>query len=66
VLVVRGANAEVRKLAEQLISIKGVKYGKFVTTVAESDHKPAKHQSHPHSHPHRSNPAKRKAPPKIG
>lgn len=46
VLVVRGAYHRVRELADNLISIKGVKHGKFVTTVDTS----AVHQVEGHSH----------------
>jgi CopG family transcriptional regulator, nickel-responsive regulator len=48
VLVVRGAYHRVRELADNLISIKGVKHGKFVTTVDTS----AGHHAHPPSHTH--------------
>lgn len=48
VLVVRGTYGRVRELAENLISIKGVKYGKFVTTVDTT----AQQHSHNHQHTH--------------
>jgi CopG family transcriptional regulator, nickel-responsive regulator len=48
VLVVRGAYHRVRELADNLISIKGVKHGKFVTTVDTS----ANRHLHPHQHSH--------------
>lgn len=62
VLVVRGAYAEVRELAERLISIKGVKHGKFVTTVAGASPELSHQHSHGHTHTHRENKkTKRKA-----
>jgi CopG family nickel-responsive transcriptional regulator len=48
VLVVRGPLGQVRELANNLISIKGVKYGKFVTTTGV----PASKKSRTHSHTH--------------
>jgi CopG family transcriptional regulator, nickel-responsive regulator len=51
VLVVRGTYGQVRELAERLISIKGVKHGKFVTTVGVSNHQPAHLSGHTHPHP---------------
>src|ERR1700759_2040279 len=51
VIVVRGPQKRVRKLAEHLISIKGVKHGKFVATVAQA--KPGKRKGHSHAHPHK-------------
>jgi CopG family transcriptional regulator, nickel-responsive regulator len=48
VLVVRGAYHRVRELADNLISIKGVKHGKFVTTVDTPDVHHGK--AHTHSH----------------
>jgi len=50
VLVVRGPFGRVRELADNLISIKGVKYGKFVTTTGLP--RPSKPQSPAHSHRH--------------
>ncbi len=63
VLVVRGNFKAVRELAEKLISIKGVKHGKFVTTVdAALESPPHNHKSHlthsPSHHHHK--PATRK------
>lgn len=48
VLVARGPFGRVRELAEQLISVKGVRHGKFVTTTEEA--KKHKHRSSAHSH----------------
>ncbi len=48
VLVVRGPFGRVRELAEQLISIKGVRNGKFVTTTGEL--KKHKRRSSAHNH----------------
>ncbi len=39
VLVVRGPYGRVRDLADSLISVKGVKHGKFVTAAVESPHR---------------------------
>lgn len=50
VLIVRGPQKRVRQLAEHLISIKGVKHGKFVATVAQTE--PGKHPEHSHAHSH--------------
>jgi CopG family transcriptional regulator, nickel-responsive regulator len=53
VLVVRGEFGRVRELADNLISIKGVKYGKFVTTTGSP--RPKKRRSGAataHSHKH--------------
>ena len=67
VLVVRGSNAQVRELAERLISIKGVRHGKFVTTVAVPDRESLPTHSHPHTHTHhQNNKSKRKAVSKKG
>ncbi|MEW6207279.1 MAG: nickel-responsive transcriptional regulator NikR [Acidobacteriota bacterium] len=48
VLVARGPFGRVRELAEQLISVKGVRHGKFVTTTGE-----AKHKRRPSVHTHK-------------
>lgn len=53
VLVVRGPYHRVRELADSLISIKGVKHGKFVTTVDTS----AVHHVKSHSHSDLKRPA---------
>ncbi len=50
VLIVRGPYGRVRELAESLISVKGVKHGKFVTAMAETE--THKHKAHSHSHKH--------------
>lgn len=54
VLVVRGQYARVRRLADQLISVKGVTHGKFITTIAEPGMHKHKHgvgsRSHKHTH----------------
>jgi CopG family nickel-responsive transcriptional regulator len=50
VLVVRGPFGRVRELAEQLISVKGVRHGKFVTTTGEL--KKHKRRSSAHTHIH--------------
>jgi CopG family transcriptional regulator, nickel-responsive regulator len=50
VLVVRGAYQRVRELADTLISIKGVKHGKFVTTADTSAGPQGQAHSHTHSH----------------
>jgi CopG family transcriptional regulator, nickel-responsive regulator len=56
VLVVRGPFGRVRALADNLISIKGVKYGKFVTTTGSPGRKKVRakghgnHAAHSHSH----------------
>jgi CopG family nickel-responsive transcriptional regulator len=54
-LILRGPYGRVRELADRLISVKGVKYGKFVTTTGTS--KPGNQHVHthgrsdkPHSH----------------
>lgn len=54
VLVVRGPFGRVRDLADNLISIKGVKYGKFVTTTGlpRSGSRQQTGARHPHSHGH--------------
>ena len=53
VLIARGPYGRVRELAEQLISVKGVKHGKFVTTTEEGKPtKRAKKSSSPHHHSH--------------
>ena len=54
VLVVRGAYGQVRGLADKLISIKGVKYGEFVTTTGHSKTQARRGRSHKHSHSTRS------------
>jgi CopG family transcriptional regulator, nickel-responsive regulator len=54
VLVVRGAYHRVRELADNLISIKGVKHGKFVTTVDTSAVHHGKAHSHLKNHAHAS------------
>ena len=46
VLVVRGPAGQVKKLADFLISIKGVKYGKFAATALET--KPGSNRHHLH------------------
>ena len=49
VLIARGPYGRVRELAEQLISVKGVRHGKFVTTTGQT--KKNKHNSsHGHQH----------------
>jgi len=47
-LILRGPYGRVRELADRLISVKGVKYGKFVTTTRTS--KTAKQHVHKHGH----------------
>lgn len=55
VLVVSGAYARVRELADNLISIKGVKYGKFVTTTGSPRQKRRRSSAvAAHSHRHNS------------
>jgi CopG family nickel-responsive transcriptional regulator len=58
VLVVRGVYHRVRGLAENLISIKGVKHGKFVTTI---DTAAEPHAPHPHPHPKKLLPKSKKS-----
>src|SRR5262249_40752019 len=50
-LILRGPYRRVRELADRLISVKGVKYGKFVTTTGTS--KTSKQHVHHHGHSHR-------------
>jgi CopG family nickel-responsive transcriptional regulator len=47
-LILRGPYGRVRELADSLISVKGVKYGKFVTTTGTS--KPGSQHVHSHGH----------------
>ncbi len=51
VLVARGPYGRVRELADQLISVKGVRHGKFVTTAGESK-KSNRISGRPHRHHH--------------
>jgi len=50
VLVVRGPFGRVRELAEQLISVKGVRNGKFVTTTGELKKQKRRPSAHTHKH----------------
>jgi CopG family nickel-responsive transcriptional regulator len=50
-LILRGPYGRVRELADRLISVKGVKYGKFVTTTGTS--KTAGPRVHQHGHSHK-------------
>ncbi len=52
VLVVRGPYAQVRSLADQLISVKGVTHGKFITTIAEAGQHKHSRRSHSDKHTH--------------
>lgn len=52
VLVVRGPYKRVRNLAEQLISVKGVRHGKFVTMTGNAGNKKHKGSAGRHSHTH--------------
>ena len=52
VLVVRGPFGRVRELADNLISVKGVKYGKFVTTTNLP--RPTEKADRNHGHRHRN------------
>jgi CopG family nickel-responsive transcriptional regulator len=49
-LVLRGRYGRVRELADKLISVKGVKYGKFVTTTGTSKATRRRVHSDGHSH----------------
>jgi CopG family nickel-responsive transcriptional regulator len=51
-LILRGPYGRVRELADKLISVKGVKYGKFVTTTGTSKTKDRRVHQHGHSHRH--------------
>lgn len=58
VLVLRGPMGQVRELADNLISIKGVKYGRFVTTTGAANadgvtHDHGKDSGHNHLGKHR-------------
>jgi CopG family nickel-responsive transcriptional regulator len=53
VLVVRGPFGRVRELADNLISIKGVKYGKFVTTTGLPKAAKTRRTSRPSAHSHK-------------
>ena len=59
-LILRGPYGRVRDLADKLISVKGVKYGKFVTTTGTS--KPGKHHVHSHEHSDKPHSHKRDKP----
>lgn len=54
VLIVRGPFGQVRDLADKLISIKGVKHGKFVTTSGLSKIQKRPGHSRKNSHSHKS------------
>lgn len=52
VLIVRGPYRRVRELAEQLISVKGVRHGKFVTATGQIGERKNKHRRGAHNHSH--------------
>ena len=50
VLIVRGPYGRVRELADNLISVKGVKHGKFVATTPQVPGSPRHSATHSHAH----------------
>ncbi|MBI3267486.1 MAG: nickel-responsive transcriptional regulator NikR [Planctomycetes bacterium] len=63
VILARGRPTEVEGLADSLISLRGVKHGRLVTTSpADLDGDSARGQKHPHTHRHAPAPAPAHAP----
>jgi len=52
VIVLRGKSKDVQRLADRLISTKGVQHGRLVMSSPETVSHRDKHK-HPHAHPHR-------------
>jgi len=52
VLIVRGPYRRVRELAEHLISVKGVRHGKFVTATGQIDERKNRQRRGAHKHSH--------------
>lgn len=53
VIVLRGKSKDVQRLADRLISTKGVQHGRLVMSSPETIFPGDTHQQHAHQHPHR-------------